>query len=467
MTTTMAMASLPSQPFGHAKGHAKITKTRNRPAVKPILKKLQSHSEKNSLDLDRGWEDQTYFTYAPYSPDGEDGTASPTIYGTSYTPSTAGHGPRPTRDVSFSISATDVSSGGARVSKYSHARSTSGTSHASNATSTSGRNGSFIHPFQQTPRNPTPPLSYANSLASLDNSIPHTREYSPTITEDDDDFEAPTYPAPRSYPLQYSQPHPRRPSLASQRTSSLSDVTQGLRIINNRSNTGGASRIGRSSLTQSRSDLQLNTASATVAVESPLTGTSPPKGSCTSPQMATSMSTSSNTPLSPLRTSLDMSGFRIRSRSEVDTASRQDQVREARRKFEEKERAKEEKYAREQSRKRERADHREQHRLRKSHDHNRNVSLGFSSGRESASLDIRPSVSRKTTATALGDTINEKHAFATQGYDDVHAGQEPHARTEDVHFQSTRRKNTKRKTTGTWTAFVLWLRTRLLKLGRR
>ena len=37
-----------------------------------------------------------------------------------------------------------------------------------------------------------------------------------------------------------------------------------------------------------------------------------------------------------------------------------------------------------------------------------------------------------------------------------------------VNFTSTKRNSTtKRKTTGTWTAFVLWLRTRLLRLGRQ
>lgn len=64
--------------------------------------------------------------------------------------------------------------------------------------------------------------------------------------------------------------------------------------------------------------------------------------------------------MSPLRTSLDAIGIpRLRSHSEVDSAARQEQIRKARRKFEERERAKEEKYDREQVHKRDRRDTKE------------------------------------------------------------------------------------------------------------
>ncbi|KAF7549814.1 hypothetical protein G7Z17_g6130 [Cylindrodendrum hubeiense] len=466
------MASFSSHSTSHLHGplhgHAKITKARSRQAVKPILKKLQSHShsEKNSLDLNRSWDEQARFG-SSYSPGGDEDSAGP-AYGASYTPTStiaAGHTSRPVRDVSFSLSATDVSSGGVRTNKYSHTRSTSGTSHASVATSTSGRNGSFVHPFQQTPRTSTPPLSYANSLASLDNPTA-PRDYSPTITEDDDDIESQTYQTARSFPLPPSSSQPRRPSLASQRTSSLSDVNQSLRATTNpRSNSMAATRRTHRIVTKSRSDLHLHTAS-TSALDS-ASSASPPT-SFISPQMMAGTSSSASA-MSPLRSSLDVNGFRLRSRSEVDTASRQDHVREARRKFEEKERAKEEKYAREQIRKQERAETKEAHRLAKSYSHGRKTSFGgsrISCDRTSSQSDIRPSVSRKNTGNGLSDS--EKVAFESRGYDSVPTAPSPRSRTEHVHFESARRNNTaKRKTTGAWTSFVLWFRTRLLKMGRR
>jgi len=472
MAMAQTSSSLPGHLHGHGfghgnqhgHGHAKITKPRSRPAVKPILKKLQSHhshSEKNSLDLDRGWDEQGQFGYSSYNVDGDDSSYTA---GASALPTPAARA----RDVSFSISATDLSNGGVRPNKYSHghARSTSGTSHASIATSASGgRNGSFVHPFQQTPRTSTPPLSYANSLASLDNTT-GPRDYSPTITENEDNIDSQNLQtSTRAY---HSGSRPRRPSLASQRTSSLSDVNQPLRITTNgRAAPGISARKPHSIVTRSRSDLHLNTGSTT-ALDS-ASSTSPPSGSFVSPQMIAA-STSSNA-MSPLRSSLDMSGFRLRSRSEVDTVTRQENVREARRKFEEKERAKEEKYAREQIRKQERAESREAHRFNKN---GRKGSFGtsrISCDRVSSSTDIRPSISRKTTGTGVGlgvTTENEKVDFGTRSYDTVPTGQTPGARADDVHFQSTHRtKTTKRKTTSAWTAFVLWLRTRLLKLGRR
>ncbi|KAF4978952.1 hypothetical protein FZEAL_4749 [Fusarium zealandicum] len=472
----MAQTSSPLPGYLHH-GHAKITKTRSRQTVKPILKKLHSHhshSEKNSLDLDRGWEEQRRLghpTYTGSAGGGDDDFPGPYTAGT---PTLPAAGTRSARDVSFSLSATGISSGGARSNKYSHARSTSGTSHASHASHASvatsasgGRNGSFVHPFQQTPRTSTPPLSYANSLASLDNpNAP--RDYSPTITEHGDDTEPKNYQTAARYPLPHSGSRPRRPSLASQRTSSLSDINQPLRITaNSRSTPGLTSRTPHRIVTRSRSDLHLNTGSTT-ALDS-ASSASPPLGSFIPPQMIAA-STSSNA-MSPLRSSLDMGGFRLRSRSEVDTATRQDHVREARRKFEEKEKAKEEKYAREQTRKQERAESRGAHRLNK---HGRNGSFGtsrISCDRVSSTTDIRPTVSRKNTGTGLGlglSNESEKGNFASQGYDAVTTENPPRGRTDDVHFESADRSNTaKRKTTGAWTAFVLWLRTRLLKLGRR
>lgn len=463
-----AMASLQmhSSAFGQHSG-GKITKSRSRNAVKPILKKLQSHhSDRESLDLDRGWDDQPSprlasldYGYGPYDSDGGAGV----VNGGALAARTA-------RDVSFSGGGAIAGGSGTGRAKFSHARSTSGTSHASIATTNSGgRNGgSFVHPFQQTPHASTLPLSY--SRASLDNPNGIApRDYSPTITEDGDDLDpyassAAHPPVPQAY-----LPQHRRPSLASQRTSSVSDGMHTLRVTASRSNSGSVQRFVSGSVNQSRSELQLS--AATSVVDSPLSTTAPLASTGTtlsSAQTATTTNTTNTTattpsfsssvnPMSPLRNSLDM-GFRLRSRSEVDTATRQEQVREARRKFEAKERAKEEKYAREQVRKRERADskeaqkqEREQTRLRK----------GSHASLASANNSNEGPHRRRGTGSKASnfDEGNEKCSLSAQ---------EPQARADDVQFKSPKRtKTAKHKTVGVWTAFVLWLRTRLIKLGRR
>ncbi|CAG9989833.1 unnamed protein product [Clonostachys byssicola] len=469
----MATTSFQPTSLGH---HGKFSKTRTRGSVRPILKKFHSSSlsEKNSLDLDRGWEDQPSpqlgYTEPAYI---DEEPSVHQIYPSANC--------RSTRDVSFALSATDLSTlnsiqpsstfsststsglpSSSNVNNPSHTRSTSNASHISLATSASGRNGSFVHPFQQTPRTSTPPLiSYANSLASLDQ-----RDTSPTtITEDDDlpDSVFQGYTPPQS---QVKSPFVQKPSAPipiTQRAGSLSDAQPTLRIATGwtASGTGPRSVNAASSLHQHRSsDGQLSgRPSLTVIERSPLSSTPVAQ----SPQaMATPISTHA---MSPLRTSLDMNNFRLRSRSDVDTATRQEQVRAARQKFDEKERAKEEKYAREQSRKRERADTKEAQRIERAQaGHHRK---GSNSGRTSCSTDIRPVFSRRNTGNSRLDTASEKTTdFVSRGYREMAPAQSPQPQAENVQFESPRR-STKRKTTGTWTAFVLWFRTRLLKLGRR
>jgi hypothetical protein len=124
----------------------------------------------------------------------------------------------------------------------------------------------------------------------------------------------------------------------------------------------------------------------------------------------------------------------------MDTVSRQEQVREARRKFEAKEREKEEKFAREQIRKRERADAKEAQKSAQK----RKTSFGHTSTLSSARNSS--SVREKTESEPLN------------------GGQAP----EEQPFQPpSRSKTAKRRTNSLWTAFILWLRTRLLKLARR
>lgn len=443
---------------------SKITKTRARTSVKPILKKLHSgQSEKNSLDLDRAWEEQQ----SPYASDLEPPKRSlegyPYLHNYHYFTPTQ---PPPQRDVSFDLPTPTTVTTGSSVQTPSishttsnttvastHNRSTSGASHVSIATtnSASGRNGSFVHPFQQTPRTSTPPLqSYATSLASLGERERDagSRDYSPaTITETEDNLDDSfPLPQPGARPLQSTLPHSgyRRPSVGSQRTSSLLEAQpSSLRV-----STRAAPSIS----------------SVTVVADSPI-------ASSATPQTATPSA------MSPLRNSLDMANFRIRSRSDVDTATRQEQVRVARRKFEEKERVKEEKYARAEVRKRERADTREARAA-----HSRKSSFGTPGRKSSSDVANRPAPTRRSTShsnnekaqsAGLGITGHDTLSTSNGAYEDItgttEPAQPPERSADEVHFEPNHRsgKAARRKTQGTWTAFVLWFRTRLLKLGRR
>lgn len=494
--------------------------------VKPILKKLHS-SPKNSLDLDRGWEDQTidlgYGAHSPY----ETGRSSFTMsrsattrdvgfgfnswdqgYG-SGAGSAGGSGTATPTGAGVAMGGLDASTasvvigGGARSvnrSRYHHARSTSATSHVSIATNGSNHRpgASFVHPFQQTPRTNTPPLAYANSFTSFERENNPARDYSPTIiTEnDDDDFDNQgSSSLSQSLTSHLHKPQPsnshsttslRRPSLGSQRTSSLGDIrthangnasasantvssnssqnpAPPLRINTNpsfaRSVPTQSSRLAHGALntSYSHSDLQLN--------QSP--GDSP------RPSINLSPSTS-QAPMSPLRTSLE-GAFRLRSRSEVDTGGRREDIREARRKFEEAERIKQEKYESEQRKKLERKQEKRKN----------------TGGSDMSSNLGRPSFSRKRTPPVTGSharrvrsgdsagrtgVINEKvegddgPAFIGSNYASTEGGATPSFGPDvhDVRFETPRRSTTtKRRTQSYWTSFMLWLRTRLFKLGRR
>lgn len=372
---------------------SRITKSRSRTAVKPILKKAP-HSEKNSLDLDRGWEDAIHYGNHGWgggkkSSDsfarGGSAAAAPGLGLTE-----GGRG----KDVSFSLSGADLNGGGVGTAssyaprKYSHARSASGTSHVSVATSASGPRGTFVHPFQQTPRASTPPLSYANSLASLD-APAHARDYSPTITEGGDDLDV----ALRGYHTAPQQL--RRPSLASQRTSSATELG-GLRVNTSRANTAR--------LQPSRSELR-------VSDDSPQSTTAPAQ------TLASPGSGSAAPSLSPLRSSLEMN-FRLRSRSELDTAARQAQIREARRQFEDKEAVKQ-------------------------------------AMRDEKAARRRDAEGRRKARREEGEGRGEAGDVGVVGGEEVEVE------------EGVKRVSARRRTAGVWTSFILWVRTKLLKAGRR
>ncbi len=483
MTTLQSPVAAPPSRIARPKGKM----------VKPILKKL-SHPEKNSLDLDRGWEDQQM------------GPPWGGLY-------EAGGAGRSARDVSFAMTDGSESVGGGSKARFTHVRSPSG---ASVATSGSGglRTGTstFVHPFQQTPRTSTPPLSYAHSF---DNG--HTREHSPTITEneDGDDYASPTSQAfpptifSSSSSHHHHHHHPalpahsastsnlRRPSLVSQRTASSPDITAvpQLRIGSTRS-AQNSSRLVHGSLTSSlsHSDLQLNLALSSL-LDSPhsTTGPHPP------PPIASPSPSASIAPMSPLRSSLESVGFpRLRSRSEVDAGARAEHIREARRKFEARERAKEEKHDREMLRKRERRDHKEAKELERQaatqlRKNSTDTAMRLSTSRTDTSptpaaagqgeqsgsggsggsgnsgrSGCRKSLHHDQPQPQMGE--KEPVAFLSSNYESMAGGTTPNfvPAVDNVRFEAPPRRNTaKRKTQSYWTGFILWLRTRLFRLGRK
>ncbi|TVY50180.1 hypothetical protein LCER1_G009145 [Lachnellula cervina] len=367
------------------------TTSKTRTKVKPILRKL-TQSEKNSLDLDRPAAEQDGYGYGGGG-GGVGGGGSGSGVGGIYE---YGQASRSSHDVVFNHTA-----GGRRG--Y-HNRSTSGTSQFSTATTGSGqRSGSFVHPFQQTPRPYTPPLAapYQNSLR--EGEPPH----SPVLNEDDD---------PRQYTL-------RR---ASDRSTNLA---------------GSASPITLPTLR-----IQTKPSTSRLAL-----ATSNPNLHDSNPDIISPVETMSP---SSLRPSMD-AGFRIRSRSEVDTRGRSETIQEARRKFEAREQAKEEKAAREEIRQLEKRNQREARQLERSHRRSSASELGTRAKRSKSDLTKN----------------NEKTSgLFAQDYNNVPSQNAPlFAETEGPGIPPRRgqkKESPKHKTHSAWTKFMMWLRTRFLRMKR-
>lgn len=197
--------------------------------------------------------------------------------------------------------------------------------------------------------------------------------------------------------------------------------------------------------------------------------------------------------MSPLRTSLE-GAFRLRSRSEVDTGAHREDIREARRKFEENERIKQEKYEAEQRRKQERRQEKERAAVARKNTGGSEISIigrpSFSRKRTPPPLvGVGPGARRVRSAESPAANHNRPHryprtqgsspmsekyvqpgaaAFLSSNYESTEDGAAPNFDVNDVRFESPKRPSTtKRKTQSYWTSFVLWFRTRLLKLGRR
>ncbi|KKA29074.1 hypothetical protein TD95_004185 [Thielaviopsis punctulata] len=414
-----------------------------RPAIK-----RNSHSEKGSFDLDRSWEDHLHYenhgwgssSARNHSFDLPDSTAvtTSTSSATRETTYNTGLGLGDSSDSTFGMSRSSYSNTASiavpRTTKYPvHGRSVSGTSHVSITTSSAGhRPGSFVHPFQQTPRTSSPPLFIAPS-SPLERS-PSLREYSPTIAENDEIYSSST-PINRSYSVG------ARASL---------DFTP--------SGTYHSTRTPYAVLTPTRPDAALSSNMEALDTPSPIT---PIKSSFTSSS-------------APKRPSLDMP-FRLRSRSaEVDTFTQSERLREARRRFEEKQRVKDEKYARAQVEKKDREATKEAVKFEKAQAQLKKAASSTGSGRNSnemcAASALATTVRRGTGASSEAEKQSPDLAFASSSYENTTAGAEPTSDVDscmDTNAPPRRIYSAKKRTQSTWTAFILWIRTRLFKIGRR
>lgn len=166
--------------------------------------------------------------------------------------------------------------------------------------------------------------------------------------------------------------------------------------------------------------------------------------------------------MSPLsqtvRSSIDK-GFRLRSRSEVDR-DRTLTIQEARRKFQEKEQAKEERAAREDIRAREKRDQKEARQIERAHGHKRSSA----SGDTAKSKRTRS----KSDLTLRTDEKSDPMGFVGRDYASIPQQTLPVAVEElgqPVRSQ-TKISNTKKKTHSAWTKLMMWLRTRFIRIGK-
>jgi hypothetical protein len=301
-----------------------------------------------------------------------------------------------------------------------HHRSTSSASQFSTTTTGSGHrtfpgtsSGSFIHPFQQTQTRPfTPPpglgASYQNSLREDEHDGESAHNRSPVLTEDEEQF--------RHHNIRSaSNISNRTPSITGPSTSPVISNPLRLQTKNN-----SASRLAlATSHTSLHNFSELGSPTETMS------------------------------PASAIRTSMDK-GFRIRSRSEVDSRPRAETIQEARRKFQEKEQLKEEKAARQEIKALEKKQHKEAKEIDRQH------------RRSSASEATRSKRSRSDlTSYEKGDGLVARD-YNSASY------QEPPLPADEA-FQSPRPRShtTKQKTHSAWTKFVMWLRTRILRMNKK
>ena len=469
--------------------HHGQTTAPSRSRTPKVLKKLTS-SERNSLDLDRSAAEQDGLGIY-------DGVSGGSIV------------PRAVHDVTSR--------------RANHYRSTSGTSQFSTTTSGSGqRTGTFVHPFQQTPRPYTPPITGGSLHASYPNSIREGEgkgdgSESPALTEDDEDrsLRLPTNSAslyPRSSSNLSSRNNSHTGSLVNTSSCSPSLAQTPLRIQTKlpasssrlyqaTSNTNlndnryvSNSYVNNSNLQSPRdSNLeQIPLSFLSTSSTFPSTYTTPNLQTQTS---ATTSPTATMSPMSAsnIRSSFDK-GFRIRSRSDLTPAQNREAVQEARRKFEERERMKEEKAATDALKILEKRFEREARlqEKRKISETRRSSTERSNYGRpersrsdltnEKVGTDFREDMDFGTLREGFytgdyGSSIQQSPEVVQGGFETGANGFQGLKEGQDMGFgmgmgtkvgqpprRSTTLETTKRKTQSAWTRFMMWLRTRLMRL---
>jgi len=333
-------------------------------------------------------------------------------------------------------SAGDVNFAHSRRRTTSHTRTVSGCSSVSNGSASFKPTHPFIHPMRQTPRSHTPPVAQSSASSLNDDEADESSDVV------DDEFKLGN-------------------GYRSRRSMSISSTPQ----------------IAPTPLSQSHTALDLgivpklttNVSQSNISVQSTRTGSSPDKQS----RSRGESNISQEPAISPsARTSIDKAFSFVSRKSELEPQSRDDRIREARRKFEEKEADKARKAEREAFKRREsdrtKSDRHEERQARRSEASDR---IGITSGNASRRTSIVGAALQKKQhkRNDKRDSITEKFdARAYENYAESNEASLPvrgrkagASEKTPATVQEYRPKPAK----GSWVKFETWVRTRVSSCG--
>jgi hypothetical protein len=313
----------------------------------------------------------------------------------------------------------------------SHTRTVSGCSSVSNGSGSFKPTHPFIHPMRQTPRPYTPPIPTHSSTSSLNDD--EADESSDVV---DDEFKLGNY--------------------RSRRSMSITSVPQ----------------IAPTPLSQSHTALDLgmvpkltsNVSQSNLSTLSTRSGTSPPKHSRSRGESTISQDQA----ISPSsRTSIDKAFSFVSRKSDVDLTSRDDRIREARRKFEEKEAEKARKAEKEACKKQE-SGRSKSHRNEERHPSRSEASDRNGSRRPSivsAALQRNKSKKEERKRDSITDKFDsrayENYAESNEASLPVRGRKAGASEKTPATVQQYRPKPAK----GGWMKFETWVRTRVSSCG--
>lgn len=325
-------------------------------------------------------------------------------------------------------SASDVNF--VHATRRQHGRNTSVGSQISNASGTFRPGQPFTHPMTKTPRPYTPPAgaSYASSMNDDE------------ANESDDRVED-------EFRLGAGFRSKRSMSISSANPTPLSNMTT-------------ASDLGLVPKLTSASQSNLS-------IRSNWSGKSSKKGR---PRRGTDLSDFAVSPTS--RPSIDKAFSLVSGRrSDTDSLSREDQIREARRKFEEKEARKDTKQEKEAAKRRES----EEAKASKRHEKQRKQSTQSEKiGNRSATLDSTTGKRRRkaSAASTFAGAEDEKATYGRsyEDYRPAHPATLPrygtsHGESEKHQIQLTTTSSSPQRSEGNWLRFSTWVQTRMLSCG--